>query len=69
MLTDKCLELTEKHEAGSCDKDFKALNVRAKAVKGLVELVNGNLDSGTNKLLLVICLIVLSISVFLYLNI
>ncbi|KAF7825640.1 Tetratricopeptide repeat (TPR)-like superfamily protein, putative isoform 1 [Senna tora] len=45
VLADKCLELIEKHEAGCSDKDFEALNVRANAVKGLVELVNGNLES------------------------
>ncbi|KAI9116095.1 hypothetical protein K1719_013025 [Acacia pycnantha] len=45
VLADKCLELMGKHEAGSDEKDFETLNIRAKAVKGLVELVHGNLES------------------------
>lgn len=49
MLADQCLELMEKQEAGCNEKDFNALHVRAKAVKGLVELVNDNLESGTSK--------------------
>lgn len=49
MLADKCLELMGKHEAGCDDQDFETLNIRAKAVKGLVELVHGNVESGTSK--------------------
>lgn len=45
VLADKCLELMGKHEARCNGKDFENLNIRAKAVKGFVELVNGNLES------------------------
>ncbi|KAI4354536.1 hypothetical protein L6164_003388 [Bauhinia variegata] len=45
VLADKCLEQVEKQEAGSNGKGFGAINVRAKALKGLVELINGNIES------------------------
>ncbi|KAJ1402626.1 Tetratricopeptide-like helical domain superfamily [Sesbania bispinosa] len=41
VVADKCVELLEKQKTG----DFEALNIRAKALKGLVELVNGNVES------------------------
>ena len=56
----------EKWGAGCSGKDFEAINVRAKAVKGLVELVNGNLQSGTANNVLVLCLIVLLVLILLY---
>ncbi|KAM0991287.1 hypothetical protein ACFX13_009829 [Malus domestica] len=43
VLADKCLELLENNEPGSNGGDF--INARAKAVKGLVELVHGNTAS------------------------
>ncbi|KAI4354538.1 hypothetical protein L6164_003390 [Bauhinia variegata] len=45
VLADKCLEQVEKQEAGSDGKGFGAINVRATAVKGLVELINGSIES------------------------
>jgi len=36
-------------------KDFEAHFIRAKALKGLIELVNGNVDSGCAKVVLVHC--------------
>lgn len=61
MLTDKCLELLDKDDLkrNSGSKEFVV--ARAKAVKGLVELVNGNLESGEAKdfvLVLVHCFVV-----------
>ncbi|KAK6290478.1 hypothetical protein POUND7_002019 [Theobroma cacao] len=48
VLTDKCLELLDKDDLkrNSGSKEFVV--ARAKAVKGLVELVNGNLESATS---------------------
>ncbi|KDP35666.1 hypothetical protein JCGZ_09104 [Jatropha curcas] len=43
VLADKCLELLGKDEYESTVGDFAVANARAKAVKGLVELVRGNL--------------------------
>ncbi|XP_048439595.1 uncharacterized protein LOC103930936 isoform X1 [Pyrus x bretschneideri] len=43
VLADKCLELLENNEPGSNGGDF--INTRARAVKGLVELVHGNTAS------------------------
>ncbi|XP_061349741.1 uncharacterized protein LOC133294980 isoform X2 [Gastrolobium bilobum] len=40
-VADKCVEFVEKQGTG----DFEALNIRAKALKGLIELVNGNIKS------------------------
>lgn len=52
MLADKCLELLleEPIESGSIGS---RINSRAKAVKGLVELVRGDFDSGRAILALV----------------
>ncbi|XP_007026963.2 PREDICTED: uncharacterized protein LOC18597721 [Theobroma cacao] len=48
VLTDKCLELLDKDDL-KCNSGSKEFVVaRAKAVKGLVELVNGNLESATS---------------------
>lgn len=49
MLADKCLELLGKGGPKSNDGDFQVADARAKAIKGLVELVRGNLESGTPK--------------------
>lgn len=46
MVTDKCLQLCEKHKPENY-KTYGAVNSRANAVKGLVELAHGNLESGT----------------------
>ncbi|RDX61544.1 hypothetical protein CR513_60223, partial [Mucuna pruriens] len=42
-VADKCMELVENQQQA---RDFEAQFVRAKALKGLIELVNGNVDSG-----------------------
>lgn len=41
-VADKCIELVENEKT----EDFEALNVRARALKGLVELVKGDIKSG-----------------------
>lgn len=47
MLADKCVQLLG-NDTADIGNGFgsKVLNVRAKALKGLVELVHGNLESG-----------------------
>lgn len=45
MLTDKCLELLSEEPMESTGSG-SMINSRAKAVKGLVELVRGDLYSG-----------------------
>lgn len=40
---DNCVELMEKQKT----EDSEALNVRAKALKGLIELAKGNIESGS----------------------
>ncbi|XP_058767258.1 uncharacterized protein LOC131640918 [Vicia villosa] len=40
-VADKCIELVENEKT----KDFEALNVRARALKGLIELVKGDIKS------------------------
>ncbi|BFG36226.1 hypothetical protein CerSpe_225000 [Prunus speciosa] len=42
VLADKCLELLVKNEPGSNGGDSEVIHARARAVKGLVELVHGN---------------------------
>ncbi|MED6106672.1 hypothetical protein PIB30_006616 [Stylosanthes scabra] len=42
-IADKCVELVEELKTG--DDDSKALILRAKALKGLIELVNGSIES------------------------
>lgn len=49
MLADKCLELLGKNEPGFSGKGAEVIHARAKAVKGLVELVHGHCQSGTSK--------------------
>lgn len=49
MLADKCLELLGKDERKRTVGEYVVADARAKAVKGLVELVCGNLGSGTSK--------------------
>lgn len=49
MLADKCLELLVKNKPGSNGGDSEVIHARARAVKGLVELVHGNTVSGTAK--------------------
>ncbi|KAH9672418.1 hypothetical protein KPL70_017715 [Citrus sinensis] len=45
VVADKCLQLCEKHKPENY-KTYGAVNSRANAVKGLVELAHGNLESG-----------------------
>lgn len=47
MVADKCLEVLGKCKPESDGGDYAAVSSRAKAVKGLVELVHGNVESGT----------------------
>ncbi|KAH9672421.1 hypothetical protein KPL70_017715 [Citrus sinensis] len=44
VVADKCLQLCEKHKPENY-KTYGAVNSRANAVKGLVELAHGNLES------------------------
>jgi len=58
-VADKCMEVVQ-NQRQSKDfefqrKDFEAHFIRAKALKGLIELVNGNVDSGCAKVVLVHC--------------
>lgn len=46
MLADKCLELLDKDGSKGNGGSKESVVARAKAVKGLVELVSGNLESG-----------------------
>lgn len=46
MIADKCLELVEKEEPKTGGGNPVVLSARAKAAKGLVELVHGNLELG-----------------------
>ena len=53
-VADKCVELVEKQETGRTDNDSERLIIRAKALKGLIELVNGSsIESGSAKCLFV----------------
>ncbi|XP_060674402.1 uncharacterized protein LOC132804269 [Ziziphus jujuba] len=45
VLADKCLELLEENEPGFSSKGADVIHTRAKAVKGLVELVRGHCQS------------------------
>lgn len=45
MLADKCLELLGKVELKNSDEGSEVASARAKAIKGLAELVQGNLES------------------------
>ncbi|OMO97238.1 hypothetical protein COLO4_14760 [Corchorus olitorius] len=49
VLADKCLELLDKDDLKRDGGKEKSVIARAKAVKGLVELVSGNLESGNAK--------------------
>ncbi|PNY10555.1 TPR protein [Trifolium pratense] len=42
VVADKCIELVENEKT----EDYEALNVRARALKGLTELVKGDINSG-----------------------
>jgi hypothetical protein len=42
-VADKCIELVENEKT----EDYEALNVRARALKGLTELVKGDINSGS----------------------
>ena len=46
VIADKCLELVEKEEPKTGGGNPVVLSARAKAAKGLVELVHGNLELG-----------------------
>ncbi|XLR19663.1 hypothetical protein HN51_066398, partial [Arachis hypogaea] len=49
-IADKCVELVEKQKTDDDDDDdddFKALILRVKALKGLIELVNGSIESSS----------------------
>ncbi|KAJ0028697.1 hypothetical protein Pint_35387 [Pistacia integerrima] len=52
VVADKCLEVLGKCKPESDGGDYAAVRSRAKAVKGLVELVCGNVESGTAEALL-----------------
>jgi hypothetical protein len=41
-VADKCIELVENEKT----EDFEALKIRARAIKGLIELVKGDIKSG-----------------------
>lgn len=64
MVADKCLELWERYKPKS-DEEYGALVYRVNAVKGLVELTRGNLESGTAKAFAIWCFIV---SIFFFLG-
>lgn len=49
MHADKCLEFLHKDDLRSNGGSKESLIARAKAVKGLVELVTGDLESGKVK--------------------
>lgn len=50
MLADKCLQLfTSRHE--NEDNAIEDLHIRANTIKGLVDLVIGNIESGSELLL------------------
>ncbi|OMO66370.1 Tetratricopeptide-like helical [Corchorus capsularis] len=49
VLADKCLELLDKDDLKSDGGKEKSVIARAKAVKGLVELVSGNLESAASQ--------------------
>ncbi|KAL1359758.1 hypothetical protein AAHE18_04G130300 [Arachis hypogaea] len=44
-IADTCVEVVEKQKTDDDDDDFKALILRAKALKGLIELVKGSIES------------------------
>ena len=47
MLADKCLKLLEDEDLEIGDEyGYKVFGVRSKAIKGLVELVQGDMESG-----------------------
>lgn len=48
MLADKCLEILGQNELESSGEGGEIIRARAKAVKGLVELVHGNIQSGSS---------------------
>ncbi|KAJ0088854.1 hypothetical protein Patl1_31832 [Pistacia atlantica] len=52
VVADKCLEVLGKCKPESDGGDYAAVRSRAKAVKGLIELVRGNVESGTAEALL-----------------
>lgn len=47
MLADKCLEILKENETKFSGGVAEIIHARAKAVKGLTELVHGNIQSGT----------------------
>ncbi|XLT55800.1 hypothetical protein HN873_048404 [Arachis hypogaea] len=48
-IADKCVEVVEKQKTDDDDEDFKALILRAKALKGLIELVKGSIESAQRR--------------------
>jgi len=58
-VADKCMKVVEnQRQAKDFEvqaKDFEAHFLRAKALKGLIELVNGNVDSGSATVLFAHC--------------
>lgn len=46
MLADQCLEMLENDQPKAGNGSSQLFSARAKALKGLVELVNGNVQSG-----------------------
>lgn len=51
-VADKCMKLVDNQQEA---RDFEAQYVRARALRGLIELVNGNVDSGCAQGLFVYC--------------
>ena len=58
-VADKCMKVVENQRQAKDFEvqanDFKAHFLRAKALKGLIELVNGNVDSGSATILFAHC--------------
>lgn len=46
MVADKCLELARKYAPSSGGGDYAVVDARAKALKGLAEIVQGNVEAG-----------------------
>lgn len=58
-VADKCMKVVENQRKAKDfevqRRDFVAHFIRAKALKGLIELVKGNVDSGCGKVVFVHC--------------
>jgi len=58
-VADKCMKVVENQRQHKDfvfqRKDFEAHLIRAKALKGLIELAKGNVDAGSAKVLFAYC--------------